>query len=100
MLQRSEIGKYVSVSNKDSYYLNDSTVMVTPNNDRYRVVSIEKAGKCKIYTYLWINSPENIISVFGAVKCQFKSLQSCENIMNWIESVKNAFELEIKNISK
>lgn len=93
MFQRSEIGKKRSQKTIAEALLGAN--MVTPNNDTYSLVEIEKHGNKRIYVYEVYPKNNQVLKNFQEatgkekMKLQSKSLIGCERILNFIETFKS-----------
>ena len=86
MIQRSEIGKKVSVQSRIDVILN--RVFVTPNNDKYSLISANiTSGRKRLYVYEWLNCPQSIKDITTNT-IQSKSELSLSEIMKWIGDLK------------
>jgi len=91
MFQASQIGKKRSASTQASAILNE--VFITPTNDTYSLVGIEKHGAKNIYVYQFCLSEKEaerkILGIIpgNSIRCQFKHLISCEDACEFVKSL-------------
>lgn len=86
MIQRSEIGKYRSVQSTIDVKLN--RIYVTPNNEHYSLIRVDKIGNKRIYVYEWIDCPDRIKSLTNPT-IQSKHELRLDEIIDWIKQLKN-----------
>lgn len=81
MFQRSELGKYVPI--KDRIKAAMYSICVTPDNDKYCLIDVQKIGRKRKYIYAWLNSPK-----VGTDKLESEKLLGVEPIFDWINKLK------------
>ena len=86
MFQAKQIGKYRSKKTQAECLLN--RICVTPNGEKYSLVSIERIGKSNHYVYEWLDCPTNIQNSFST-RLRSKTLLGVEEIINWISYLKS-----------
>lgn len=87
MFQVSQLGKREGVKSKIACAQTFENVYVTPDNDRYKCVSINKVGRKYQYVYEWINAPKHIEN--NQYVSDSKNGAGCYEITMWIRGLKN-----------
>lgn len=89
MIQHNQIGKHKSKASIIEAKMNQT--YVTPMGDTYSLIGYEKEGRKYVYTYKWLNMPEEFNTVIKKGTCKFLHEARLEEIMNWIRQVKNTY---------
>ncbi len=90
MLQHNQIGKYKNKQSVINAKLNQ--VYVTPNGERYSLIKFEKIGNKRHYIYQWLDMPKEYLNVIKKGTCTFLHEARLEEIINFIEQVKQTYK--------